>query len=365
MNQEFCLFKIDQKRVIWEVTNYCNYQCKHCCASASKKDTTTEIETERFLTILDELKNFGIKEIYFSGGEPFSRKDILTILKRAKENGITSNISTNGSFITEEIACELETLNLNKIHISLDSHKEKDFNDFRGGEYFEPTIRAIKLLKKHNLYVRVGAVIWKNNINELEEMINFLIELGVDEVVFNWLVKVGRLVENDNVCVDISHFSNTIKEIQNYIKIYQDRIKISMHRHEKFESTESICPAGETFFYIDPKGYVSPCSWVKKMDFQFTSHESLKDISFNELIQCKEIQKFNEMKKQRNKLYRTGCPAICKERNNTYFSKDPLLEETKTNNNLEEISDSLLNNIKENKEETTEKNQTEKEKCLL
>lgn len=85
-NNEFCLFEVNEKRVIWEVTNYCNYQCKHCCASANKIDTKSELSTDRCLSILDELKDFGIKEIYFSGGEPFSRKDILDILKKATDN---------------------------------------------------------------------------------------------------------------------------------------------------------------------------------------------------------------------------------------------------------------------------------------
>ena len=71
MNKEFCLFQVDEKRVIWEVTKYCNYKCKHCCASASKIDTKEELNTKRALELLDELKDYGVKEIYFSGGEPF------------------------------------------------------------------------------------------------------------------------------------------------------------------------------------------------------------------------------------------------------------------------------------------------------
>ena len=99
--------------------------------------------------------------------------------------GITCNISTNGSYLTPEIAKELKKLNLNKIHISLDSMEEKVFNEFRGGEYFTPTIKAIKLLKENDLYVRVGSVIWKGNIDHLDEMVQYFISLEVDEVVFN------------------------------------------------------------------------------------------------------------------------------------------------------------------------------------
>lgn len=331
MNKEFCLFKVDKKRVIWEVTKYCNYQCKHCCASANIVDTKDELNTKQCKEILKELKNFEVEEIYFSGGEPFSRNDILDILQTAKRYNITCNISTNGSFLTEKLAKELSNLKLNKVHISLDSNIEEDFNEFRGGEYFKPTINAIKLLKKYNIYVRVGAVIWQKNYKNLEDMIKYLNSLGVDEVVFNWLVKVGRLKENKEVCVDLKYFDETIKKINIYKEKYKDLIKISMHRNEHFENSDTICPAGETFFYINPKGYVSPCSWIKKMDSKYTSKKSLKNTSFEEIINSNEIQEFNKLKDERMKKYKTGCPAICLERNGTYFSKDPLLKKEENN----------------------------------
>ena len=326
-NQEFCLFKVDKKRVIWEVTKYCNYKCKHCCASADLVDTKDELTTIQSKNILKQLNDFGVEEIYFSGGEPFSRKDILDILRTARQYDITCNISTNGSFLTDEMASELSKLKINKVHISLDSNVEKDFNEFRGGNYFEPTINAIKLLKKHNIYVRVGTVIWKKNYKTLEDMIKYLCDLNVDEMVFNWLVQVGRLKDNKDVCVDIKYFDETIEKIHEYQEKYKNKIKISMHRNEKFENSDTVCPAGETFFYIDPQGYVSPCSWIKKMDKKYTSKQSLKNTTFQEIIDSDEIQIFNKLKYERIKKYGTGCLAICMERSNTYFSEDPLLVE--------------------------------------
>lgn len=327
MNGEICLFKSDKKRVIWEVTKYCNYKCKHCCASAASIDTSEELKLNDFYKILDDLKKFGVEEIYFSGGEPFSRKDMLKILEKACNNGILCNISTNASLITEEIAKKLKELNINKVHISLDSHKEDIFNEFRGGNYFNKTIEKIKLLRKHDVYVRVGTVIWSGNIDCLEEMIKYLRKIGVNEVVFNWLVKVGRLLENNDICVDNCRFEETVDQIRRYMEKYKNDIKISMHRNSKFKENDMICPAGETIFYISPYGNVSPCSWVKKLDSQYTPKLNLKKNTFFEIINSDEIKKFNKMKYERNKKYKTGCPAICKERNKTYFSKDPLLDE--------------------------------------
>ena len=78
----------------------------------------------------------------------------------------------------------------------------------------------------------------------------------------------------------MKYFDETIEKINKYREKYKDLIKISMHRHEHFEDSNMICPAGETFFYIDPKGYVSPCSWIKKMDNKYTVNKSLKEIVF-------------------------------------------------------------------------------------
>lgn len=327
MNQEFCLFQVNKKRVIWEVTKFCNYHCKHCCASAEIIDTKDELKLDNFIKALDEMKEYGVEEIYFSGGEPFSRKDILQILKKAVDNGIKCNISTNGSLITENIAKELKKLNINKVHISLDHYDKEKFNSFRGGEYFEPTINAIRLLKDNNIYVRVGAVIWKENVKQIEEMIQYLINLNVDEVVFNWLIKVGRLTKNEDVCVNISEFDSTINKIRELKKKYEKDIKVSMHRSCKFEDSNQICPGGEDFFYISPEGKLAPCSWIKKMDKDTISKNSLKEKSFLEIVKEDNFKKFNNMKNERKEKYKTGCPAICFERNNTYFSKDPLLLE--------------------------------------
>ena len=98
------------------------------------------------------------------------------------------------------------------------------------------------MLKDNNIYVRVGVVIWKENVDDIEEMIKYLKNLNVDEVCFNWLIKVGRLTENEDVCVPVSRFDLVTSNIQNLIKKYKDYIKISMHRSCKFENSNLICP---------------------------------------------------------------------------------------------------------------------------
>lgn len=326
-NSPYCLFKTVKKRVVWEVTHRCNYACLHCC-SRSGSCMPYELNTRSMLNVLKELSNDGVEEIYFSGGEPFIREDMMEILQETRKKGILANISTNGSFMSEELAAKLRAIDVNLIHISLDSHHESLYNSFRGGNYFSSTISAIKNAKEAGLYVRVGAVIWKENCDQLEEMITFLADMNVDEVVFNWLISVGRFQEHQEQGVPLSEFQRLISTVRLYQKKYNGKIKISMHRSKEYVSDDSTCRAGDQILFILPDGRISPCSWLAKLDNTLITTGSLKDHSLKDLKKTDAFDKWQSIISKRSEICHSGCPAICYERNGSYFTEDPLLLST-------------------------------------
>ena len=323
-NSPYCLFKTAKKRVVWEVTHRCNYACLHCC-SRSGNSMPYELDTQSMIKVLEELYNDGVEEIYFSGGEPFIRDDMMDILQETRKRGILANVSTNGSFMSEALAAKLREIDVNLIHISLDSHQESLFNSFRGGNYFNSTVSAIKNAKLAGLYVRVGVVIWKENFDQLEEMIKFLADMNVDEVVFNWLISVGRFQDHQEQGVPLSEFKRLISTVVSYQKKYSDRIKISMHRSKEYVGNESTCRAGEQILFILPDGRISPCSWLAKLDNTLITTGSLKNCSLNDLKKSDAFDKWQSIIRDRTKKCHSGCPAICYERNGSYFTEDPLL----------------------------------------
>ena len=325
MNSRYCLFKTEKKRVVWEVTHKCNYSCLHCCSKSGNKEEF-EMPYEKMIDVLNQLENIGVEEIYFSGGEPFTRTDMIGLLRETRERNILANVSTNGSFLTKEMTLKLREIDVNLIHISLDSHIESQFNKFRGGEYYKKTIEAIRNAKNAGLYVRVGAVIWKENVDELYEMILFLRELGVDEIVFNWLVKVGRLKDNNDKSISLDRFNETIERVNKYKEEFKDDIIVSMHRSQKYTDDGTVCQAGEQILFILPNGKISPCSWLAKLDESLITEKSLVNCRLNELLCDKEFKLWNEVQKKRRLSCKPGCPAICYERNGNYCSEDPLLK---------------------------------------
>ena len=99
----FCLFRIPENggRVLWEITNTCNYHCSYCMFSSEAKKYEGELTTDEIKRTIKDLKENNFKYIKFTGGEPFTRKDMTEILKYASELGFDMDISTNMIFFSK------------------------------------------------------------------------------------------------------------------------------------------------------------------------------------------------------------------------------------------------------------------------
>lgn len=306
MNNEysFCKFRIPEKgrRVIWEITNECNYGCKYCIFASTGRKPEGELDTQQIFTVLKELKSNGFTYVKYTGGEPFIRDDMMAILKETKALGFDCDISTNASKITPEIAQELALLNLEMIHVSLDGHNQKIHEAVRGKKSFIPTIDGLKNLVAANNKIRIGCVIHEYNQNHIKEMIEYCELLGVNELIFSMMEPVGRL-KNKNIGLS----NKSSEDLKNDILSHHHTIKVS-HNLEPLLATlkpasqlqSKSCPGGDKFLFINSLGMVSPCPWVadKRPDL---SSENIKKNSLNQIM--KSMSKFQEITK--------SIPGLC------------------------------------------------------
>ena len=91
-----------------ELCTTCNWRCRHCyipnhdCAGFSN---------EGIKELLCRLKDFGVYEVDFTGGEIFSREDCIEIIRYAREKGFAVGILSNASLLSDEIDNELAKCN--------------------------------------------------------------------------------------------------------------------------------------------------------------------------------------------------------------------------------------------------------------
>ena len=86
----------------------CNLTCRHCFISCGPTNHTFELlSREAVLLALEESRELGVKEYYFTGGEPFIHPDMVEILDRTLELGPAS-VLTNGTLLKPEAAARLD-----------------------------------------------------------------------------------------------------------------------------------------------------------------------------------------------------------------------------------------------------------------
>jgi len=194
-------FSKDKKPVVvWNCTRKCNLKCVHCYAQSKNIDYKGELTTEEGKALIDDLADFGVPVILFSGGEPMMRKDLPELASYAREKGIRAVISTNGTLITPEKAKVLKEIGLSYVGISLDGMKEVH-DKFRGVEgAYDRAIEGMQNCKKEGIKVGLRFTINKRNVQEIPSIFKLLEEEDIPRACFYHLVYSGRgskLIEED------------------------------------------------------------------------------------------------------------------------------------------------------------------------
>ncbi len=316
-----CLFgsRGNEKRAFIEITGYCNMKCKHCM-NDSGEGRFEGMPKDDVLKLLDELVEQDFKRLYVSGGEPLLYKGIDDVLEHAHKSGMKITLATNGWFVKDHLETIVRCVDF--VSISFDGIGETH-DKMRGvkGAY-DRMVEALKLLSERGVSTKVSSMVWKDNIDQLEDMVITAKNLGVKKVNFAILVPVGRAKENKDMLIDDNMYSRIYHDIDILTQKYKDEIIVEIKRQHGVSEKCVACPGGDLILHIDAKGKTSPCSWISKIkneDFSIMWKPGLLDGGI------KRFRDFKNMLKEREREYDyTGCPAMAFIHNGDYLAKDPI-----------------------------------------
>ncbi len=69
--------------VVWNCTRRCNLHCVHCYANANDSIHANELSTPEAKSFIQDLSDFGVTVLLFSGGEPLLRVVLALTRSRA------------------------------------------------------------------------------------------------------------------------------------------------------------------------------------------------------------------------------------------------------------------------------------------
>ena len=162
----------------------CNLQCVHCInASGPREPWLAPMDAAMVRRHVEDAAALGVKEIYFTGGEPFLHREILPLLAFALERAPTT-VLTNGTLIDDVTADALTALAAGarytlEIRVSLDD-PDADRNDaIRGTGAFRRALAAIRRLDTRGLLPILTATETAPGEDRYARLRALLVEAGI------------------------------------------------------------------------------------------------------------------------------------------------------------------------------------------
>lgn len=181
--------------VVWNITRTCNLRCVHCYADSHAEKYPGELSWEQCCAVIDDLADYRVNALLLSGGEPLLHPQLPQILERAASRGLKVTISTNGTRITPKHAALFKELGVAYVGISLDGIGAIH-DSFRGvSGAFEGAIRGFRLCEQVQQKTGLRLTLTRNNVESMEDILNFIERERIQRVCFYHLVPTGRGVD--------------------------------------------------------------------------------------------------------------------------------------------------------------------------
>jgi AdoMet-dependent heme synthase len=132
----------------------CNLECGHCFISCSPHNRTLGfLDLETVSRVLEESVRLGVKEYYFTGGEPFLNRDLVPILERTLHHG-PATVLTNGTVLKAEWLARLRRAEEAspyslEFRVSIDGFTAAQNDPIRGPGTFDRAMTGVRQLVAH------------------------------------------------------------------------------------------------------------------------------------------------------------------------------------------------------------------------
>lgn len=164
--------EVDYLRIA--VTDRCNLRCFYCMPAEGidylpKKELLSYEEIIRLATVFASL---GIKKIRLTGGEPFLRKDFISLLRNLKGiAGIEAvHITTNG-VLTAPYLDEMKEIGVDGVNLSLDSLNRENFHKITRRDEFDTVMKTLEGLTHRGFNTKINMVVMHGkNTHEVIDM---------------------------------------------------------------------------------------------------------------------------------------------------------------------------------------------------
>jgi MoaA/NifB/PqqE/SkfB family radical SAM enzyme/SAM-dependent methyltransferase len=188
----------ERLREFWfHTNNSCNLTCAHCLVS-SHPGGDPGLTTDQIKRLIDETHALGVYRFYFTGGEPFLRKDIFDLIEYVTKVKQAELIILTNATLFRDGRLELLSRQDRKrlfLQVSLDGATPEINDPLRGEGTFAQIVSGLKAAAGLGFNVSVTAVATRENIEDLLNLPSLAASFGARSIHLMWPHRRGRMLE--------------------------------------------------------------------------------------------------------------------------------------------------------------------------
>lgn len=248
------------------VSSRCPYRCKYCYALGELSDEEA-VPIEVLGRTLRGLTSLGVHNLFLSGGEPMQRADELPALMAAAEDGVDSyTLVSTGWHMTPEALRPMLPHKLEGVVISLDSHRPEVVVRSKGHrDAFDNALRGIDAAGELGLLVSADCMVTEQLLQpeEFAAYVAFVRGRGVQFVNFFPPHAIGGAERYHVSTLSDAQFEQ-LERLMDGVNRGAGHAADPLAYSAVVWERRRGCVAGQQFVYVDPRGDVRPCPFLKQ-----------------------------------------------------------------------------------------------------
>jgi pyrroloquinoline quinone biosynthesis protein E len=268
--------------LIAEITHRCPLHCVYCSNPLQMTGARAELSTHEWTRVIGEAAQLGVLHLHLTGGEPLARSDLLELVRSAHQAGLYTNLITSGIGLPEERLQALVDGGLDHIQISFQDASEPAANWIAGTRAHAHKLALARAVRKHGLAFTANLVVHRQNLDHLEEMLEFLEMLGPDRIEIAHAQYYGWALENRaSLMPTRAQIERATTVVGSAEKRLAGRIRVDAVVPDYYAKYPKACMGGwgRKLMLIDPGGRALPChaaGVIPQLQFDNVREHSLR-----------------------------------------------------------------------------------------
>ena len=251
-----------------ELTYACPLQCPYCSNPLAFTQAKNELNTETWLRVFREARAMGAVQLGFSGGEPCVRRDLEELVAGAHTLGFYTNLITSAVGLNSKRIGHLREQGLDHIQISFQAGEALLNDRIAGTKAFAHKVAMAREVKANRFGMVLNFVLYRDNIHQLQQMLELAEELGADQVELANTQYYGWAYHNRSRLMPTREQLGKAERIVNLYRARQSGLmKVLFVVPDYYAKRPKACMNGwgRIFLSIAPDGTALPCQAAQQL----------------------------------------------------------------------------------------------------